>query len=239
MNKKLQKIYVVGDIHGYFGYFNNLLNHLNNTDEGNSIILQTGDFGYWPKLQNQVYNGKTRKRIWDQYAISNKNIKIYWCEGNHEDLPALYASKTNEYMKNIFWMKRKSVLILPNGKSVMFLGGAKSIDWQYRIEGKTWFREEVISNEDIENLPDIHIDIMITHTAPVEFDEVTKGDHFFDQSRYMLSEVLKKYQPKKWFFGHFHKFVQGKYENTEWTCLADICSMEKWYIELQNRGENG
>jgi len=226
------KIYIAGDIHGYFGYFNNLLNHLNNSDDPEAIILQVGDFGFWPKLHNSEYSGKYEKRLWDQYNIHNKNIKIYWCEGNHEDLPTLFESENNEHMKNVFWMKRGSTLTLPDGRSMMFIGGARSIDRHHRVERVSWFPEEIITNEDIEKLPDIKVDIMITHTAPMEFETITEDHHLPDPSRYMLSEVLEKYKPNLWFCGHFHKFRQGKYKNTQWTCLADVCSMEKWYVRL-------
>lgn len=227
-------IYIVGDIHGYFSHFNQLLNRLN-WPEPNSrdIILQVGDFGFWPKLHNGIYLGsKGHKRIWDQYGINNQGIKIYWCEGNHEDLPTLFESGDNEHMGNIFWQKRGSVITLPDGRNVMFIGGAKSIDRRYRIEGISWFPQEIISNKDIEGLPDIKIDIMITHTAPLEFSIITSDNHEIDPSRYMLSEVLKKYKPNLWFFGHFHRYVEGSHKNTKWFCLADICSMEKWYMKI-------
>lgn len=129
-------VYIVGDIHGYFGHFNQLLNRLPKSE---TIILQVGDFGFWPKLDGQEYSGKCGKRLWDQYGINNQDIKIYWCEGNHEDLPTLFKSENNEHMKNIFWQKRGSTLTLPDGREVMFIGGAKSIDKKFRVEEKVGF----------------------------------------------------------------------------------------------------
>jgi Icc-related predicted phosphoesterase len=235
-------IYILGDVHGYFSVLNYFLRKLHTYREEHEvfyekdeydIVLQVGDFGFWPKLQGQIRTGASGgKRLWDQYGINNQNIKIYWCEGNHEDLPTLFEAGIKEHMQNIYWMKRGSVLTLPDGRNVMFIGGAKSIDKQYRIEGVSWFPEEIITNEDIENLPDVKIDIMITHTAPMEFSTVTRDNHLPDPSRYMLSEVLKKYRPDLWFFGHFHKYYQGHYSNTNWYGLADINSMERYFVKI-------
>ena len=73
------KIIVAGDFHGNFGPVNEMISKKNP-----SIILQCGDFGWWPRANGKDI-GSIRRKIWNQYSLKNKETKIYWCPGNHED----------------------------------------------------------------------------------------------------------------------------------------------------------
>jgi len=206
-------ILVVGDIHGEFRYLNSLINK-----RQPSMILQVGDLGYWPK------NKRNQK-------IKNKNTKIYFCDGNHEDHESLRKLKNNEVFKNIFYMKRGSILDLPNGRTVLFMGGSYSFDWKLRTLGIDWFRDmELLTWDDVVNTPDTIIDIVISHTAPEEFFMMFNPKE--DPSRKHLSYILKKYKPKEWYFGHFHYYRSGFDCNCKWIGLAYPGSGYKWYVSL-------
>ena len=151
-------IAVCGDFHAEFGKVNQFINSMPLI----STILQCGDFGYWPRFYN--FNQGNKK------LIKNKNVKIYWCDGNHEDFDSIKKIENNEILPNIFYMKRGSILTLEDGRKVLFIGGAYSIDKDARIPGDTWFPEEEITQKDIYDLPDEKIDIVISHTAPTEFN---------------------------------------------------------------------
>ncbi len=224
---------VCGDFHAYFKKVNKFLNKKPDV----KTILQCGDFGYWPKFHNVTYTTSYgRNKGFDQYALRNKDTQIYFCDGNHEDHESLRSLENNEIMKNVFYMKRGSVLTLPDGRKVLFIGGAYSIDKDIRTPGKDWFPEEIISQQDIYNLPDTEIDIVISHTAPTEFKVFDYHMDFFkDSSRDALSYVLQKYHPKLWYFGHMHTFKQGFVSDCRWTCLSSIESSEQWWIELENK----
>jgi Icc-related predicted phosphoesterase len=212
------KIVVAGDIHANWEILKNMIDK-----ESPDIILQCGDFGFWPKFF-----------YWPNfiYKMNGLKTKIYWCDGNHEchwSLSLLFDN--NEVLKNVFYMKRGSTLTLPDGRNILFMGGANSIDKHIRTIGVDWFPEETISQRDIERLPESKIDIVISHTAPEEFDVVKVIDDN-DPSRKALSYVLEKYQPSLWYFGHFHQYKTGKYNNCEWTCL-DECRNENWWKVLR------
>jgi hypothetical protein len=197
-------IFVVGDIHAEWGHLNSLINERNP-----EIILQCGDFGFWPNYYPM--------------RIKNGDCRIYWCDGNHEDHWALKDLTNNEVAPNVFYMKRGSTLTLPDGRIVLFMGGADSIDKGYRTMGIDWFPEEVISWSDVKDLPEIKIDIVISHTCPLQFnvDDVRhKHEKLEDPSRHGLSYILNKYKPDLWYFGHWHYWRKGKFENCEWTRLS-------------------
>ena len=183
MNKKQSdKIFVLGDIHADW----NLLNHFIEVKQPN-IILSTGDFGFWPRFS--------------QYEIDIKNdyTKIYWCPGNHEDWDEIDKIKNYEIKPNIFYMKFGSILKLSDGRNILFCGGADSIDKGWRTIGHNWFRQEIITNNDMDQLPNENIDIVISHTCPREFLEYLSDfkykEKVNDPSCHALSIVLEKYKP--------------------------------------------
>ena len=223
---------VFGDLHGSFARFNQIINPMRKKI---SRIFQCGDFGYWPKFHNTTYiTSDGRRKKYDNYGIKNKGIEIYFCDGNHEDHESLSQLESNEIMPKVFYMKRGSTFTLEDGRVILFIGGAYSIDKRYRTPGIDWFDTETISQRDIENLPNVDIDIVISHTCPKEFfKHVFEFEKQYDSSMEALSYVLEKYKPKFWYFGHFHKFKRGKVGGCTFTALADIYSAERCWIELE------
>lgn len=254
---------IVGDTHGVWGPLNILINK-----KKPKIVLQVGDFGWWPKFHNtsMVYSGeyeevsseivddpwdrvirrRTQKK-WDQFGLKPQSCKVYWCDGNHEDHWDLrdernYMKAPCETMPGVYYMKRGSTLTLPDDRVVLFMGGADSIDKKYRKVGFDWFPEEVINYRDIYELPDVAVDIVISHTCPTEFQPaIMRVTHWGgngyekkikDPSAQALSAVLEKYKPDQWFFGHFHMFLRGKHLNTNWCCL-NMARETGWWTYLE------
>ena len=216
------KIMVIGDIHGRW----DLLNHVIEHSEPDRIF-QCGDFGFWPKSSSWFSTNK----------IKNNRTKIYFCDGNHDDHDSLNTLENNEIAKNIFYMKRGSTLCLPDGRNVLFIGGADSIDKHRRTIGIDWFPQEVLSESDFETLPDSEINIIISHTCPREVlpnlhgvygtskYDLSSSVNCSDPSCDILSKVLEKYKPELWFFAHWHEFTEGQIKETKWTTLKNI---EMW-----------
>jgi hypothetical protein len=89
------------------------------------------------------------------------------------------------------------------------------------------------------NLPDVPIDIVISHTCPVEFDLKVEGDDWremkeVDPSKQALSMVLNEYKPEHWYFGHYHFNRSGihKETNTAWNCI-DMTFNQNWWMKLK------
>ncbi len=231
-------IYVLGDIHAEFNKLNVFISR-----KKPSMILQCGDFGYWPKydgryeLGNHRYNSAdaiVKRRKWFQCGIKNEATSIYFCDGNHEDHSGLKALEVSEVCPNVLYMKRGSHLTLPDGRNVLFVGGGQSLDRHSRIPGETWFPNEVLSEGDLSELPEIGIDIVISHTCPREFAcEVRAEDprKFQDPSHDVLSIILRKYAPRHWYFGHFHIYQKGVFDGVQWTALNRV-SDTGWFERL-------
>ncbi|MEQ8201063.1 MAG: metallophosphoesterase [Syntrophomonadaceae bacterium] len=214
------KILAVGDIHGAFERLNCLIGQ-----EKPDVILQVGDFGYWPRLGDQ-----------DLKMIDTSRTRIYFCEGNNDDLDSLNAlikkpAQAVEVSPRIFYMPRGSVLELEDGRRVLFMGGGKSVDRWRREEGWDWFPEEIISEKDLAHLPDPPVDIIISHTCPDEFPiEEARRQKIkdIDPSRSALSKLLHQYHPSLWYFGHWHTCGDGMYKDTMWVCLNWVRHSATW-----------
>lgn len=248
---------VCGDLHGSWSYLNTLINK-----KRPDTILQCGDFGFWPNMHDTrlidtgkkewvegVVDSKSRLHIpgysrrqitarWNQYGIKNHNTKIYWCDGNHEDhdaLDNLVKTGNLEIMPNVFYMPRMSTMKLVDGRTVLFIGGADSIDKKWRTPGYDWFSQELISYRDMDKVPDCKVDIVISHTCPEEcmyFMGNHMKDKFKDPSRSALSYILEKYRPTLWFFGHFHKSKKFQYKDTVFHMLDTTGCGRSWWTWL-------
>jgi len=253
-----RNVLVAGDLHGVWGPLNHIIEI-----KRPGIILQCGDFGWWPQFHNThaIYSGEYEdisdeiigdpwqrmmaKRVnkpFNQWGLNARNSKIYFCDGNHEDHPSLRHISGNtrnpcEIMNNIYYMRRGNTLTLPDGRNVLFMGGAHSIDEDAREPGIDWFPQEAITEADLHNLPDTEIDIVVSHTCPEEiFGKLSKMAGMVtrdeDPSREALSYVLRRYKPALWYFGHFHVFATGKTRGTRWFCL-DMVGGLNWCIKLK------
>lgn len=227
----MSRVIVCGDLHGDWGSINNLINQKNP-----SIILQCGDFGWWPimEVKKPVIYGTQRE--WLLKGIKVKDTMIYWCDGNHEDHSVLVQdSSIHRMYENVNFCSRGSILKLLDGRVVMFVGGADSIDKAWRTIGHDWFPEENITQEQMWQLLNYcgRVDIVISHTCPLEFDIEGNEGKRNDANRQALSVVLSKYKPSQWFFGHWHKNKKGKYGDTYWECLDYPKHGNKWWTWLK------
>ena len=225
------EIYVVGDIHGDWEFLNTFINKKNP-----GIILQVGDYGWWPAFDGKhtlgkitYSNGLTKSHPWYLNGIKNPNTKIHWCDGNHEDHWALKDITDNETQPNCFYQKRGSTMTLPDGRVVLFMGGAYSIDKSMRTMGVDWFPEETISWGDMMNLPDCKVDIVISHTCPVSFlPYLNIGVKANDPSCEALENILLKYRPTEWFHGHWHLSRHGYVKGCNIHCLNVLGRQGGW-----------
>lgn len=231
------KIIVVGDLHGDWGRLNQLINQ-----KTPSTILQCGDFGWWPKLSigKPVLYGQ--QKPWNAKGIKPGQTTIYWCDGNHEDhwdllnrVPTNINTSVWLYDR-VYYMPRGTILALPDGRTVLFIGGADSIDKDSRMMGVDWFREELITQRNVIDCLNhkLKIDIVISHTCPIEFDvESNTIGKYDDPCRRALSAILEHLKPDLWYFGHWHKAQRGKYQGTYWQCLDYPGHSGQWWDWLQ------
>jgi hypothetical protein len=214
VNSSKKRIMVLGDVHAEWPSLNALIKK-----ESPDLIIQLGDFGFFPRL-NFFGCGDLSK-------INLMGADLIFCGGNHEDWETLIEIETSENLElvpNLFYAPRCSTLLLPDGREMIFLGGAVSIDRCFRKEGIDWFRQEIIPESVMYNLPDRKIDIIASHTTPMEFLPILNAIEIPDPSRNILSEVVKKYSPPFLYCGHWH--VRNEYfhkpTKTSMVCLSDL-----------------
>jgi Icc-related predicted phosphoesterase len=218
---KLSNIIVTGDLHNEFDQLNTLI--ANRIHYGLEMVICCGDFGFWPKV----------KWAKPMEFIKPKNVKVLWCDGNHENHWQLKLRESDEIVKNVIYMPRGSHITLSDGRNVLFMGGADSIDKDARMLGIDWFPDEVISMSDMVDLPDINIDIVISHTCPYELtDKMLEYNPYKigDPSTHALQIILEKYKPKLWYFGHWHvnKTFYLQYTDTVFYALNDVPNTFWW-----------
>lgn len=222
-------IVVMGDIHADWSTLNTFMNRKRESQ----IFLQCGDFGYFPRHKVKSKNPKYPKKSFPKVP---KNSKLYFCDGNHEDHESLQKlGEDNEVYPRTLYMRRGRTLTLPDGRVVLFMGGADSIDKDSRTQGFDWFPEENITAKDIYNLdPNMKIDIVISHTCPQEFSMRGIGGKIVDCNRVALSYILNHYRPKLWYFGHWHFYKTDYTRGCRWFALDMTMGIGKWWDYLLN-----
>jgi predicted phosphodiesterase len=195
----------IGDVHGKMYELKKLLHRL---EEGapTGPILQLGDMGLgFPKVE-----------------LPNYNKDFGFIRGNHDN-PSQCQMHWNYTHEHGMW------------KGVFVVGGAYSIDWQYRIPGKSWWFNEEQSIEALEDAYQLYIklkpEIVASHEAPEKVGEALLTDGGFRPEKWgstqsrtavALQRMFSAHQPKLWVFGHYHRSWQRELEGTTFRCLNEL-----------------
>ncbi|MCR5462580.1 MAG: metallophosphoesterase [bacterium] len=198
-------IYITGDTHGNID-FNRLKDYFKRKHiSRDDYLIILGDAGIaWSKQEIFI----------NEYA--SLGLTIFFIDGNHENYdllnnyPIEYKNnskchKLNEYIYHII---RGEILII-NNLSFLCIGGATSIDRIFRVEGKSWWIDEHITDSDINNAInnlkkyDYKVDYVLSHCAPSKVVINILGfDSDDDTDKLAKIDYYAEY--KKWFFGHYH-----------------------------------
>lgn len=212
------KYYITGDCHGKFDKINHFCRHHKTTKDDVLVIL--GDAGI-----NFYLSEKDRK---NKEFLQELPITLFLVHGNHEERPYLidgYITKEwnggtvyyEEEFSNILFAKDGEIYDL-DGKKAMVIGGAYSVDKQYRLlHGYGWFESEQPSPEIKEYVEKQleengwKVDYVFSHTCPLDYEPVDLFLDFIDQNTVdksteeWLNMMAKKLSYDIWYFGHFHE----------------------------------
>lgn len=205
------RIVAAGDWHGSLNRSYVVIEYAGN--KGVSAVLQLGDFGFWvPGRATDHYLDHVDK------ACAAFDVTLLWVDGNHEMHPALNELPLNaEGVRPI----REHILHLPrgfrwhwSGRTWMALGGAHSVDRQWRTAGRDWWPEETLTEDDIYRaVSGGPVDVIAAHDCPDGTDIASrlKSNNFPDEEierakehRQRVGRVVDATRPEMLFHGHYH-----------------------------------
>ena len=209
-------IYITGDTHRDFSRIIQFCKEHNTTQDDIMVVLGDNGINYYG---NDI-------DTWFKQSLSQLPITLFLIKGNHdlrpEKLPQ-YQSTTfcggQAYVEtefpNLIFAKDGEVYDL-NGKSALVIGGAYSIDKDYRlVNGLRWFPDEQPTPEIKASVECLvthrkHFDFILTHTCPLSFvldnaivdrlypDSDTSTEEWMDWVREQITYG-------RWYCGHWHR----------------------------------
>lgn len=136
---------------------------------GISTVMQLGDFGIWDGFEGRRYIRDVEK------TCKRYGVRLLVTPGNHENFALINSVpvEQRDELGPIQWLT-DHIALLPRGhrfelggRSFVSLGGAPSVDREWRVEGESWWREEAITEADVEKVvAGGHAEIMLTHDSP-------------------------------------------------------------------------
>jgi hypothetical protein len=223
------RVLLVGDTHGNTSWW---LRRVIPTalEQKASLIVQVGDFGYWPKSGRFID------------AVSESPLPVLFLDGNHEHHPSLQAAvaRTRALLQLNPWVPvplQGSLVYLPRGARLLWdgvrvaaLGGGHSIDRRLRQRGRDWFPEEAVTPADLTTLAsEGSTDILLTHDAPLCAPVPLSPRGLLpaswqlelpasDAHRAVLDQALDSVTPTLLVHGHYHQYWEGHVQRLWGTC---------------------
>ena len=205
-------IYVTGDIHAPID-----TPKLNTTQwpeqkhlTRNDYLVVCGDMGL-------VWDGSNTDKFWQRW-FEDKPFTTLFVDGNHENHPMLAqypveewkGGKVHKVQSHVLHLMRGQVFDI-DGTTLFAMGGASSHDKEYRVEGLSWWPEELPSDaeseEAIKNLEanNWQVDLVVSHCTADSVQERLAYWYEHDKlTNFFEAVVHDKLDYRHWYFGHYH-----------------------------------
>ena len=167
--------------------------------------IQLGDFGF------------KKEHEWHLKNINSELHKI--CFGNHDD----YNFLNSPHSLGNFSFDEEN--------SLFSIRGAFSIDKIYRKENVSWWTNEEMNVNEMQEVVDFYIankpKIVVSHDCPNMIRKIVFG--IFDKTITSngMQIMLENHKPDLWIFGHHHEHVDKMIEGTRFICLDEL---ESFYL---------
>ncbi len=199
-------IYYVGDLHAN-------LNAIKRIDQAchDGVVVQVGDFGIGFENPCPIFD----------YFLNTDGPQWFTCGGNHDNWDFHETGPTMP-MGRFKWVPRGEIEVIDDQRH-LFFGGAESVDKHSRVEGVSWWRQEVPSFEETikfldalhfeDDLTDVSgVDVVVAHDAPSFVVDRMYGQHHAPSVMCHDLEGIYKtlseaQQPEAWYYGHHHPDV--------------------------------
>lgn len=214
-------IYITGDIHGTISVgerFNTKNFPEQKQMTKDDYVIITGDFGLIWFLDKE-------DQYWLNWLDETKPFTTLFVDGNHENFDLLNnfpieewnGGKIHRINDSVIHLMRGQVFTI-KGKTFFTFGGAKSHDKQYRVEGISWWKQEMPDrkefSEGLNNLEKHNwkVDYVITHTCSsstlINLSNKLNFPYEIDELNEYFSLLEERLTYKKWYFGHFHSDIE-------------------------------
>jgi hypothetical protein len=202
---------VIGDVHGGFRQYKRLI-------KGVPASIQVGDMGV----------GFMRIRAGIERSDGAGDVQYLANPPHYAMLPRHRFIRGNHDNPGVC---RRHSQWIPDGHvegHTMFIGGALSIDRQWRVEGYDWWPEEQLAESDwdwiIRDYLRIQPKAMITHECPADIAPLLNSHHSNERTRTnnSLQLMWEAHQPELWIFGHHHVSFDRVVKGTRFVCLAEL-----------------
>ena len=220
---------------------------------GCAAVISVGDFGVLWKPDRLGPFFEKRRRQSTKPGATRLSVPWYTCGGNHDHWGVGKALEQQSDPDNalvelvpggdVFYVKRgRSVVI--DGLRIGFMGGAESSDKHTRKVGKTWWAEETPSAAEFDTffktVDKTHLDIVVTHDAPLETGTFRHGDRDQQPTCRGLTRVveLASRRPRLWLFGHHHNHGTVDRSDMRGTTSYYGCGLEGqgWLVDPMGWG---
>ena len=219
----MSRLFVTGDTHGLMDFSKLKRFCVGKELDREDYIIIAGDCGVlWSQELKDEY-------ISEYEALG---VTILFVDGNHENYDMLYSYPVSTFLggrvhkisQNIYHLIRGEIYSIC-GKTILAFGGGESNDMANRIEHKTWWADESITEQDFNNAKlnlmrvDNCVDYVISHVPPTEILPLIKSDLTCcgeELPWYLVPKLIPKvsndYVQKmsnlvsynRWCFGHIH-----------------------------------
>lgn len=207
----MSQIFITGDLHGEIEI--SKLNMKNFPEQANltknDYLIICGDFGL-------VWQGGKQEEYWRKW-LNSRNFTTLFVDGNHENFDTLDSMTVHNWNGGKVHFVEEHIIHLMRGQvftisdlTFFTMGGASSIDREFRREGISWWPQEIPTADDfaegLDNLEKYNweVDYILTHTTSrTIMDQMgyVKEQNTLNTYLNILDNMITY---KKWFFGHFH-----------------------------------
>lgn len=204
----------IGDVHGKFKQYREIIRDC-------TASIQVGDMGVGFVRKTGYHTGETYQNPPHYAMVRGEHLFI---RGNHDN-PS-YCLGHSQFIPD-GTIKRYGL-----ENTVMFVGGALSIDREWRTEGYDWWPDEELSIEALYKMYDKYMlekpRIMVTHDCPEVVAHQLFGIdgklkfNFPSRTRQALQSMFEGFQPEMWIFGHWHESKDIVIKGTRFICLAEL-----------------
>lgn len=209
-------IYVTGDFHGDIDRFS--VRDIKRLKRKDYLII-LGDFGF-------IWNGSKEEQKLLKW-IGKRRFTTLFIEGTHdnyslfENYPEVdFAGGRARHISGRLYKLTRGHIFNLDDKKIFAFGGGETIDKDVADEGKTWWQQEIPTEEECAEAMTrlessaCNVDYILTHDAPAIIRDFINLDLYsFNIIHRFFDFITKSCEFKKWYFGCYHldKTVTQKY----------------------------